>query len=205
MISDFAKAVRGSLAAAERLRSRKLLDHEERVGRLCGVLGGLLGLEAGHVEVLAFTASLHDIGKLVIPESVLSKPGRLDEEEWRIMRRHSAFGAEILRESGDPVGMLAADIALQHHECWDGSGYPDGLRGTGILREARIAGICDVYDAIREERPYKAPVCHEQAMRLILEGDANGRTLPAKFDPELLGVFAAHSEVFRRTYEAGRS
>jgi putative two-component system response regulator len=96
---------------------------------------------------------------------------------------------------------MAAAVALQHHECWDGSGYPSGLRTDGISPEARIVAICDVYDALREERSYKPALLHGQALDLILRGEETGRLRPTMFDPVLLELLAANAEACEATYE----
>ncbi|WP_424134067.1 HD-GYP domain-containing protein [Roseomonas chloroacetimidivorans] len=203
MLSENARSARDCLTAVERLRSVRLVEHEKRVGRLCHRVAGLMGFDDGHRERLALAASLHDIGKLAIPDAILEKRGPLDAAERQAMQQHSAFGAEILGQISDPVALLAAEVALRHHERWDGSGYPDGLAREAISREARIVGLCDVYDAIREERPYKPPISHEEAMRLILVGDPGGPTMPGKFDPELLAMLSRHEAVFRAAFAEG--
>jgi len=202
MLSERAISIRNCLSTAERLRSARLMGHEDRVGRLCAMLGGIMGFDPGHLVRLRYAAGLHDVGKLAISDTILNKPGRLNPDEWEAMRRHSEFGYQILRETDDPTVIFAADIALQHHECWDGSGYPAGLKGDAIMREARIVGLCDIYDAMREERPYKAPISHEEVVHTILHGDARNRTRPSLFDPELLAVMAADAEPFRIAFDA---
>ncbi|WP_090570551.1 HD-GYP domain-containing protein [Belnapia rosea] len=157
MLSSTAISVRVCLNAVEGLRSPRLLNHESRVADLSVALGERMGLAGGHLQFLRHAASLHDIGKLAIPDSILGKPSRLDPEEWLHMQQHADFGAQILRNTDDATMRHTADIVLQHHEFWDGSGYPAGLRGDAILREARIINLCDVYDALREHRSYKAP------------------------------------------------
>jgi HD-GYP domain-containing protein (c-di-GMP phosphodiesterase class II) len=126
-----------------------------------------------------------------VDAAVLKKKGKLTPEEWEEMRRHPTYGFEILRES--PRLLMAADIARCHHEKWDGSGYPAGVKGRAIPLSARIVAIADVYDALRSSRPYKPGFSHEEACRIILEGD--GRIDPrAHFDPDLLEVFRANAD-----------
>ena len=141
-------------------------------------------LESGYTNTLRYAAGLHDVGKVAIPDSILHKQGKLDPADWEVMRCHPALGFTVLHGVGHEITDLAASVALHHHECWDGSGYPDGLKGETIPREARIVGLCDVYGAQREVRPYKAPLTHEHAMHIILVGD--GRTLPSNFDRYIL-------------------
>jgi putative two-component system response regulator len=121
----------------------------------------LLALAAGWSEedarLLELAAPMHDTGKIGIPDAILKKPGRLDAEEWVVMRRHSRIGFEILRKGNTPLFQLAAEVALRHHEKWDGSGYPDGLAGEAIPESARIVAIADVFDALSMRRPYKEP------------------------------------------------
>lgn len=124
---------------------------------------------------------LHDVGKLRVPDRILLKPGRLEADEWELIRRHSAWGEELL--DGGEHFELARRIARWHHENWDGSGYPDGLVGAQIPFEARIVRVADVYDALRAERPYKAAWTEEQALSEIQ------RVRGVHLDPELADLF----------------
>jgi putative two-component system response regulator len=151
---------------------------------------------------MRFAAGLHDIGKLIIPERIINKPGPLDPDEWQVMRQHPELGFNILRGSDNEVVKVAANVVLRHHECWDGSGYPGGLAGEAISREARIVGICDAYHALRETRPYRAGMSHDTVMGMILEGDASGRLHPGKFDPAVLAAFRASGDAVRAAFEA---
>ena len=171
--------------------------HEEAVGHLCGTLGRAMRLESGTVAGLQYAGRLHDIGKILLSDAILENTGAFDTAEWAAMREHTRLGSEILWPCDDPLVRLAAIVAEFHHERWDGSGYPDGLAGEAIPPEARIVGICDVYQALREVRPYKPSYSHEQAMRIILEGDEKGRTRPSHFEPALHAAFRAHSDLIR--------
>ena len=138
-------------------------------------------------------APLHDIGKVYIPDIILLKPGKLTDEEFDIMKSHTTFGAEILRETEkfmqgykNPL-LYAYDIAAFHHERYDGTGYPIGLQGDEIPVPAIICSLADIYDALTSERPYKKPFSHEQAMETITVGD--GRVMPSHFSPEVLEAF----------------
>jgi putative two-component system response regulator len=127
------------------------------------------------IEELFSSSPLHDIGKVGIPDRILLKPGKLSPEEFEIMKLHSRVGGETLRAADREAGQhsflgMACAIALHHHEKWDGSGYPDGLRGLEIPLEARIVALGDVYDALRSKRPYKEPFTHERAREIILAG-----------------------------------
>jgi len=187
------------LMAVERIRSFKLRAHETRVGRISGALALALGREQSYADMVADTASLHDVGKLAIPESILDKPGKLDAAEWDVMRLHTEHGAEILRAVESESTDLAAMVALTHHECWDGAGYPSGLKAEAIPIEARIVSLADVYDALREVRAYKAPRTHAEVMHMILGCNDGTR---AKFDPMLLGVVTAQPDLLCDAYEA---
>jgi putative two-component system response regulator len=140
-----------------------------------------------------FHASLmHDIGKLAMPDSILFKPGPLDEAEWIIMKRHPLVGARILSGSDSDIIKLAEIVALTHHEKWDGSGYPKGLRGDNIPLVGRIVAICDVFDALTVRRPYKQAIPFEQAWAIIRQGSGS------HFDPAVVrAFFAAEAEVRR--------
>jgi putative two-component system response regulator len=126
---------------------------------------------------------MHDVGKIGIPDAVLLKPGPLDEHEWEIVRAHTSMGGEILADSENPLVQLAETIARCHHERWDGTGYPLGLRGEAIPQAARICAICDAFDALLSRRAYKQSWSLEQALREI------SRSSGTHFDPQLVEVF----------------
>jgi putative two-component system response regulator len=132
---------------------------------------------------LALAATLHDVGKIGIPDSILRKPGKLDAKEWQVMKEHPRIGHTILSRSKFPLFQLAAEISLHHHEKWDGSGYPDGLRHKQIGEAARIVAVADVYDALTTKRPYKEPWSVEQAFERI-QLDAGKH-----FDPHFAELF----------------
>ncbi len=136
-------------------------------------------------ELLFNAAPMHDIGKIGIPDRVLLKPGKLDPQEWEIMKKHAEYGADILGEHDSPLLNLAREVAITHHEKWDGSGYPNGLKGTEIPLSGRIVAIADVFDALTSERPYKKAWTEERAISL-LEEEAGKH-----FDPELVPIFIA--------------
>ena len=146
---------------------------------------------------------MHDIGKIGIPDRILLKPGGFTPEEWEVMKGHSAIGAKILANSKSPYLIMGAEIALNHHERWDGSGYPGGKRGDAIPLAARIMNICDIYDALRSKRPYKPALDQEQTMSIIVNGD--GRTQPEHFDPAIHSAFMQHHAVFRDIFEANKN
>ncbi len=181
------------------LRNVGLHAHNHRVGQYAAFLCDCLELDPNLATAIGHACSLHDLGKVVLPNSVLLKPTALTSGEWSIMRNHSALGHEILQNDTDPVMKLSASVALTHHKSFDGSGYPHGLRQFEIPLEGRIASICDVYDALREDRVYRPGLTHEAAMHIMMKGD--GQTSPSQFDPDLLRVFASghqrYAELFK--------
>jgi CHASE2 domain-containing sensor protein len=171
------------LARAAEWRDEDTGEHVERIGVLAERLALAAGFGAADAEMLRHAAVLHDVGKIGVPDRVLLKPGPLDGEEWRIMRTHAEIGASMLSGSPSPLVRLGEEIARTHHERWDGSGYPAGLRGEDIPIAGRICAICDVFDALRSRRPYKAPWTLEEALAEITR--QRGR----HFDPHLVDLF----------------
>jgi len=138
-------------------RSKETGAHVRRVAILCDMLARKLGLDESFVEAIRLAAPLHDLGKIAIPEHILHKPGKLEGEDWEVMKSHAKIGADILEKSTVSVSKLAARLAHYHHENWDGSGYPEGLKGEEIPVEARIMAVADVFDALGSKRCYKEP------------------------------------------------
>ncbi|WP_347986137.1 HD domain-containing phosphohydrolase [Methylomonas sp. AM2-LC] len=134
-------------------------------------------------ELIEMAAAMHDTGKIGIPDAILRKPDKLDADEWQIMQSHTRIGYEILSQNDAPLFKMAADIALHHHEKWDGSGYPDGLAGKVIPESARIVAIADVFDALSMRRPYKEPWPMDKILAYMYEGSGQ------HFDPDLLEQF----------------
>jgi putative two-component system response regulator len=186
-ISDLSDEIVLRLTSAAEYRDSDTGAHISRMAAYVDVFARAMGLDERFMEELRFAAPLHDIGKIGIPDSILLKHGTLSDDEWNIMKGHTAIGARILRGSRFASLNTASSVALTHHERWDGSGYPGGLRGDGIPLEGRIIAVCDVYDALRSRRPYKEPITHGEACRRIIEGDE--RTPPGHFDPTVLTAF----------------
>jgi HD-GYP domain-containing protein (c-di-GMP phosphodiesterase class II) len=160
--------------------------HSERVARLARRIALEAGLERAAAETIAQAGLLHDLGKIGVPEGVLRKPGPLSEDEWEILRRHPVTSAQIVA----PLEFFdeGAVIVRHHHERWDGSGYPDGLRGEGIPLGARIVAVADVYDALTSDRPYRPRLSHGEALeRLLTEA---GRTLDERLTVVCVEVLA---------------
>lgn len=187
------------LGVAAEFRDEETGRHIQRIAEYSRHLASLLGMSSEYCETIYHASPMHDIGKIGIPDTVLLKPGSLDEREWPIMKTHCEIGARILRHGESPYLGMALDIALSHHERWDGTGYPRGLAGEDIPLSARIMTITDVYDALRSKRPYKNALPHEKALEIILNGD--GRTHPGHFDPEVLNAFRRDADAFREIHD----
>ncbi len=173
-------------------------NHPRRVAALTKVLCRCLALEQRTEKEFVQAAYFHDVGKQLIPQAILDKPERLTPEEVRIIRRHTQIGAVALRSLGYDLPSL---VALRHHEAWDGSGYPDGLTREAIPFAARLISVCDVYSALREDRPYRRGMSHETALDIMLNGDG-AATRPEVFDPDFLSAFAKHHMLFAAAVDA---
>jgi HD-GYP domain-containing protein (c-di-GMP phosphodiesterase class II) len=160
-------------------------DHIHRIGNLCERLALQVGFDTSKANMLRHASAMHDVGKVGIPDSVLLKPGSLDADEWEVMKSHATKGADILARSTSPMIQMAETIARTHHERWDGSGYPHGLKGEEIPLEGRICAICDVYDALGSKRPYKDAWSPQQVV------DEIARSSGSHFDPALVEAFLA--------------
>lgn len=176
------------LAITAELRDDSTGKHCYRVGRLTMLLARRAGVDADTAAHFDIAARLHDIGKFAIPDAILLKPDRLNGAEMRLMRTHTTIGANLLGKTSGDVLHLATQVARHHHECWDGSGYPDGLAGEHIPHVSRIVSLADVYDALTHVRPYKAAWSHQETMAYI-------RSMRGKqFDPVLTDHFVGMME-----------
>ncbi|MDA3972127.1 MAG: HD domain-containing protein, partial [Desulfobulbaceae bacterium] len=182
------------LTLASEYKDEETGGHIKRISLYTKELALGMGLGNEFADIIFNASPMHDIGKVSIPDAILLKQGHLDNEELKIMQTHPAIGAKILEGSDSPLLKIAADIALCHHERWDGTGYPQGLKGEKTPLEARITILADIYDALRSNRPYKPTFDHQQACGIILEGD--GRTMPGYFDPLVLKTFTEIAPVF---------
>jgi putative two-component system response regulator len=171
--------------------------HAYRMGRLSGLLAEKLGYNAKFADEVEKGARLHDIGKLGIPDGLLLKSGQLSPSEWAVMKRHTLIGAQIIRQCSHSAFRVAEQIALCHHEKWDGTGYPNALRGEHIPVPARIVMLADVYDALTHARPYKHAWKHDDVAAFIRDNAG------AQFDPTFATAFLEMVEDLRRKHGAG--
>ena len=179
------------LCRAAEYKDENTGDHIKRMSHYTSAVARKMGLNKQTVEDLLYTAPMHDAGKIGIPDHILLKPGKLNDKEWEIMKQHTIIGAQILAGSGAKFIKLARIIAISHHEKWDGTGYPEGLKGPRIPLVGRIAAIADVFDALTSSRPYRMkPFSLEEAFHYIKK--ERGR----HFAPEVVDAFfAAKDEI----------
>jgi putative two-component system response regulator len=171
------------LSRAAEYKDEDTSVHLQRMSYYSAAIARKIGYNNGGLEAMLYSSPMHDIGKLGIPDLILLKPGKLDPDEWVIMKQHAEIGAKILENSESDFIKMGRGIALTHHEKWDGSGYPRGLKGEDIPIEGRIAALADVFDALTSKRPYKEPFSNEKAFSIIQEGRGN------HFDPDLVDAF----------------
>lgn len=165
--------------------------HVIRMSHFSRILGLAAGLSELDADDLLHAAPMHDVGKIGIPDRILQKPGPLDPDEWKIMQSHATIGAEIIGEHPNGMLALARNIALTHHEKWDGSGYPKGLKGEEIPLEGRITAIADVFDALTSVRPYKKAWTEEEALDFLVQQKGK------HFDPALVDLFIGQIPAIR--------
>jgi len=173
------------LTRASENKDEETGEHIKRMSRYAAILAQKMGFDEEYVERILYAATMHDIGKIGIPDNIILKPGKLNEAEWLVMKQHPLIGSYILEGSDADFIKLGREIALTHHEKWDGSGYPKGLKGAEIPVAGQIAGIADVFDALTSKRPYKEPLSSEKSFVII---DESRNT---HFDPRIIDAFIA--------------
>lgn len=178
------------LGHAAEYRDEETGNHIIRMSQMCVLLARKLGWSDSQCDLILNASPMHDIGKIGIPDAILLKPDKLEPDEWQIMKTHAEIGARLLDGNNSELLTMAREIALSHHEKWDGSGYPAGLSGQNIPLSGRIAAIADVFDALTSERPYKHAWTLEDAIALIRDNRAK------HFDPELVDLFLANVDSF---------
>ena len=171
------------LAVAAEFKDKGSGSHVKRMSRYSSLLARKLTLPPGEVLLLRHASAMHDVGKIRTPDSVLLKPGKLNYQEWNVMKQHTVVGGTILSGSSSDVLQAGEVIALSHHEKWDSSGYPKGLAGEEIPLWGRICAVADVFDALTSNRPYKKPFSNEKAFRILHEGKDK------HFDPNIVELF----------------
>lgn len=178
------------IGEAVEMRSKETGSHVKRVAHISYLLAVLSGMEELDAEMLRLASPLHDVGKVGIPDLILNKPGKHDAQEWQIMKTHAQIGFEMLAKSQNPILQQGAIIALQHHEKWDGTGYPNGLKGEEIQISGRISAVADVFDALGSKRCYKDAWTDEDIVNLMLQESGK------HFDPNLINLLIANIDEF---------
>lgn len=185
------------LTLAAEYRDKETGGHIKRISLYSELLARHMGLPESAVEAIRFASPMHDVGKIGIPDSVLLKEGSHTPEEFEVMKTHTTIGGNILRDAESEILATAREIALTHHERWNGEGYPNGLKGEEIPISGRIVHIVDIYDALRSRRPYKDGFDHQKSCAII-------ESQKERFDPAILDGFRALSEDFRRLFDENR-
>ncbi|MCE5267586.1 MAG: CHASE domain-containing protein [Planctomycetaceae bacterium] len=183
------------LLSASQWRDEETGSHVRRVGLWSELLAKAAGWSAAQCDCIRQAAPMHDVGKIGIPDAILRKPGKLMPDEFRVMKTHTSIGADMLGGSNVPLLQMAREIALNHHERWDGKGYPHGVAAQDVPESARIVAIVDVYDALTHDRVYRPAMSEEEALTILREGAGT------QFDPLLLAHFFLHHSEIRRIAE----
>jgi response regulator RpfG family c-di-GMP phosphodiesterase len=194
-IEDTQKEVVFTMGAIGESRSKETGNHVKRVAEYSKLLALYYGLDEKDAEMLKQASPMHDIGKVAIPDAILNKPGRFDEQERKIMDTHAKLGYDMLRHSSRPLLNTAAIVAHEHHEKWDGSGYPRGLSGEDIHIYGRITALADVFDALGSDRCYKKAWDDEKIFKLFKEEKGK------HFDPKLVDIFFDNLDEFLKIRE----
>jgi putative two-component system response regulator len=165
--------------------------HLERIRRYTYILAGKADIGHNEANLISIASTLHDVGKIAIPASILKKTANLTPAEYKLTERHTLEGAKLLSDSGSPILLTGEIIARTHHERWDGSGYPEGLKGESIPLSGRIMALADVFDALTTQRPYKKQMQPDAALDLIRE------SADSLFDPKVVSFFVDRFEDFK--------
>lgn len=188
-----------NLAIAAKYKDPDTGHHILRISDYATELAKAVGLPDEEIEILRFASPMHDIGKIGIPDRILQKPGKLTPEEWEIMKQHPQIGSRIFQNSRSPLLKAIAEISLNHHERFDGKGYPNGLRGKQIPISSRIVALVDVFDAVVSRRCYKSASSFNEGMEYVqsLAG--------THLDPEVVEAFVAIKDKIKKVYEANKT
>ncbi len=199
LFTSFEEALHMLMRATEH-RDGETGAHVQRISHYTRALATFLGMDWQYCDTIFLASPMHDIGKIGIPDQILLKPGELKPHEWEVMQTHTTIGAEILAGGSSPYMQMGQEIALSHHERWDGRGYPHKLAGEDIPLSARMMSICDVYDALRSKRPYKPGYDHTEAIDIIRDGDE--RVKSSHFDPGIMDTFLSRDADFDEIYNS---
>jgi response regulator RpfG family c-di-GMP phosphodiesterase len=196
-IDNAFKYTLSALARAAEVHDDETGSHIVRINHYAKELSEYLKMSTEFTDTIFFSAQMHDVGKIYIPSTIIKKPGPLTVDEYKTMKLHTLYGVKIL--GSHPRFQIAREVANYHHERWDGTGYPEGLKEDKIPVSARLVSICDVYDALRSRRSYKPPYDHETAYNIICYGDT--KTKPEHFDPEVINAFKKLAKRFQEIFE----